>query len=199
MSRYITLMIMVSLLIVACSSTEIKEVYDDESGELIERYEIRKDNLKRHGFYERYREGKLIESANYMEDTLDGVRKIFTTEGSTLIEEEYTMGAYDGTYRKYYDSGELMLEGPYIDNKMEGKWTKYYPSGKIMEVVEMHDNAENGPFIEYYENGNLKAEGAYLDGDNEDGLLILYKEDGSIDRKMQCDKGICTTISGSDS
>ncbi len=189
------LLILLMISILACNSNSVKEVYDEDSGALLERYEVKKDNLKRHGFYERYSEGNLVETATYYEDTLHGVRTIFTPGGQTLIEEEYKMGMYDGVYKKYYESGELMLEGPYIDNKMEGKWTKYYASGQIMEVVEMHDNSENGPFIEYYEDGTLKAEGTYLDGDNEDGLLVLYKEDGSVDRKMQCEKGICHTIS----
>lgn len=189
------LLFLLMITALACSSSSVKEVYDEDTGALLERYEVKKDNLKRHGFYERYSEGRLVETASYHQDTLHGVRTILTPAGETLIEEEYKMGMYDGMYKKYYESGELMLEGPYIDNKMEGKWTKYYPSGQIMEVVEMHNNAENGPFREYYEDGTLKAEGTYLDGDNEDGLLVLYKEDGSVDRKMQCEKGICHTIS----
>ena len=77
---------------------------------------------------------------------------------------------------------------------MTGKWKKYYESGALFEEVTFSDNKENGPFIEYYENGNLKAEGEYLEGDNEHGLLSLYNEKGELERKMECQKGICKTI-----
>ena len=76
---------------------------------------------------------------------------------------------------------------------MQGIWKKYYESGKLMESVTMRDNEENGPFVEYWENGNLKAEGAYLDGDNEDGELKLYDEHGELEKTMQCERGMCYT------
>lgn len=62
-----------------------------------------------------------------------------------------------------------------------------------MEEVMFADNEENGPFTEYHKNGSLKAEGNYLNGDNEHGLLKLYNEEGELVRKMQCDSGICQT------
>ena len=48
--------------------------------------------------------------------------------------------------------------------------------------------------MEYFRNGNLKAEGSYLDGDNEHGLLKLYDETGRLIRKMECEQGVCRTF-----
>ncbi|MEL6986607.1 MAG: toxin-antitoxin system YwqK family antitoxin, partial [Bacteroidota bacterium] len=84
-------------------------------------------------------------------------------------------------------------EGNYVNGQMEGKWKSFYNNGQLKEVVTFIGSQENGPFIEYYENGNLKAEGNYKDGDHEHGLLVLYKEDGTIERKMNCVNGRCST------
>ena len=48
--------------------------------------------------------------------------------------------------------------------------------------------------VEYYENGFMKAKGQYKNGDNEDGDLYLYRPDGSFERKMNCQEGICHTV-----
>ena len=40
---------------------------------------------------------------------------------------------------------------------------------------------------------NSKAEGTYIDGDNEQGELKLYDEQGELEKIMQCERGICHT------
>ncbi|NND07199.1 MAG: toxin-antitoxin system YwqK family antitoxin [Saprospiraceae bacterium] len=165
----------------------------NEAGQLEERYEIDKATGQKEGSYMRYRDGILIETALYTRDTLEGIRILYFDNGNKEIQETYVMGTYHGPYQSFYDSGQLKLEGQYQKGTMEGPWTKYYESGQIMEVVEMHKNQENGPFVEYYESGNLKAEGTYLEGDNEDGELRLFNEQGILEKKMQCDAGICHT------
>ena len=56
------------------------------------------------------------------------------------------------------------------------------------------NNDENGPFREYYKNGNIKAEGTYINGPNEQGELKEYNEDGELIKIMSCTNGICNTI-----
>ena len=73
-------------------------------------------------------------------------------------------------------------------------WRKYNPTGQMIEEVTFADNLENGPFREWFDNGQLAAEGSYLDGDNEDGRLRVYNEDGSLNRVMDCDMGACTSL-----
>jgi len=186
---------LISLLAISIGCFEKIETIEvrNEAGQLEERYEVEKASGAREGSYARYREGKLIENAIYRQDTLQGVRILYFDNGNKEIQETYVMGGYHGPYQSYYQSGQLKLEGQYQDGTMEGAWTKYYESGQVMEVVEMHANQENGPFVEYYENGSLKAEGTYLEGDNEDGELKLYDEEGVLEKKMQCDAGICHT------
>jgi antitoxin component YwqK of YwqJK toxin-antitoxin module len=183
------------LILIACSSKLDTVEKKDENGVLLERYTRLKTNFAKEGLYESfYPSGKLYEQSTYHNDTLTGERKLFHENGNLLIVEHHEQGRFEGAYKVYYENGQLELEGMYVDNKMTGPWKRYYPSGQLMEIVEFSDNQENGPFIEYHENGNLKAEGAYLDGDHEHGLLKLYDENGQLERKMNCDRGICRTI-----
>ena len=174
------------------SRTQIVEIKDD-AGNLTESYEVDRKTEKKNGVYQRYNNQTLVEQADYVNDTLHGMRTLFFDDGTKEIEESYVSGKYHGIFKTYHHDGSLKLEGMYENGTMESTWTKYYPSGQVMERVQMHLNNENGPFEEFYENGNLKAKGTYLDGDNEDGELLLYDENGDLERKMDCDKGICHT------
>ena len=140
------------------------------------------------------RKGTWWKKAFYINDTLHGTRILYGEKADTQIVENYEMGRFEGPFLAYYENGQLELSGEYADNTMSGEWKRFYKTGELMEVVAFKDNKENGPFIEYYENGNIKAEGEYLDGDHEHGLLKMYNEAGVLVKKMQCDKGICSTI-----
>lgn len=175
------------------TGVETVEVRDSVYG-YVERFERKKEDFARQGLYEKFSEdGKKIETAYYESDSLNGLRIVFFENGDTQIVESYKMGAFEGPYRLYHENGQMELEGQYVDNAMKGAWKRYYENGALMEVVQFENNAENGPFVEYHPNGKLKAEGAYLEGDNEHGELKLYNEEGELVRIMNCDHGICRT------
>jgi antitoxin component YwqK of YwqJK toxin-antitoxin module len=180
------------LLFIACSSHQVVQVKDDQ-GNIIEEYEIIRNSGKKQGGYSKFAGDRIIETATYVNDTLDGKRTIFDRDGNKEIEETYVMGTYEGPYLTFYPNGQVKIDGSYQEGTMQGIWKKYYESGKLMEKVTMRDNQENGPFVEYWENGKLKAEGTYLDGDNEDGELKLYDEDGELEKIMECERGMCHT------
>lgn len=160
-----------------------------------ERYTRRLDDYAKEGKYSKMSpEGNLIETANYQNDTLHGIRVIYYENGDTQIVEQYQQGIFAGPYLAYYQEGGLELEGTYTANSMEGVWKRYYPNGQLMEEVNFQDNQENGPFTEYHENGKLKAEGYYKDGDNEHGLLKIYDEAGELVKTMNCQHGVCRTV-----
>lgn len=139
--------------------------------------------------------GRLLEAANYLNDTLHGSRILFYPETETKqIVEHYDHGQFHGNFQAYFPSGKLEQEGNYIHNVMDSTWVRYYETGQLKEEVMFRDNDENGPFTEYYANGNLKAEGFFKDGDNEHGLLKLYDEEGVLVKTMDCKNGICKTI-----
>ena len=177
-----------------CKS-KVEQVENIDSYGYTERYQRNKSDFAKQGLYQKFDEqGRLMEEAKYQDDTLSGLRALYYETGDTQIVETYQHGIFEGPYRLYYESAQLNMTGRYEANEMTGDWDRYYENGQLMERVRFEANAENGPFIEYYKNGNLKAEGSYLNGDNEHGLLKLYDEEGALKRKMNCEKGICRTF-----
>ena len=209
MLKFVCSLLLLSFVISACHSVSEKvdkqaDLINPEEVEIVENtdefgdqeeYSRKKSDYSKHGQYTKYAAegGHLIEKAFYVNDTLHGVRVLFGEKADTQIVENYQMGRFEGPFLAYYENGQLELQGEYSNNTMSGKWKRYYKTGELMEVVTFRDNKENGPFVEYYPNGKLKAEGQYLEGDHEHGLLKLYDEEGVLVKKMQCEKGICST------
>jgi antitoxin component YwqK of YwqJK toxin-antitoxin module len=169
----------------------------DDQGQT-ERFQRRKKDAAKHGLYQKYTtDGKLLEEARYVNDTIDGEHKTYYTNGKTESVEHYSHGQYHGKYLKYYDSGNLDLEQTFVNGAMQGTSIKYYPNGAVKEKVTLKDNEENGPFTEYNENGILKAEGNYLPGEDggplEEGELKEYDDNGQLIRIADCKKGVCLT------
>lgn len=174
---------------------ELEEVEAEDGYGYLEKYQRRKDDFAREGWYQKLSpEGNKVEEAQYQRDTLHGLRILYGENGDTLVVETYRMGWFDGPFRAFRTGGELEIEGQYEANVMHGLWKRYYPGGQLMEVVTFADNEENGPFVEYWQNGNIKAEGTYLNGDHEHGLLKMYDENGELARTMNCERGVCRTV-----
>ncbi len=166
----------------------------DEYGYIIT-YTQRKTDHAKEGWCRKYdAQNRKMEEAHYQNDTLDGLRILYYENGDTMSVETYRRGLFEGVFRAYHENGQLKTLGRYVNNAIEGEWLSYYPNGQLRESVLFQQGAENGPFREYYPNGQLKAEGTYLDGDNEHGELKLYNEDGSLQRVMMCNRGVCRTI-----
>lgn len=193
MKIFITLLFALSIL--ACGNKALEAIEAEDSFGDIEKYSRRKSDAVKQGPYAKFtREGIKLEEATYKNGMLHGFRILFSEKGDTQVIEHYRRGLFEGEYKSFYDNGQLEMQGRYENNTMTGKWKRFYDSGEPMEIVAFENNEENGPFVEYYKNGNLKAEGTYLDGDNEHGLLKLYDETGELIRKMNCDRGICRTF-----
>lgn len=187
--------LLIPALLFACSADlETVEVTNKDTGyvELFQR--SRKTGLKE-GFYRKLDpKGTLVEEAEYRNDLLEGKRRLFDESGRLLREENHVEGRFHGPYRTYYPDGALDSEGQFESDVMTGIWKRYYPNGQLMEEVTFSANLENGPFREWYENGAFKAEGSYLDGDNEHGLLLEYDTTGVLEARKMCTRGICRTI-----
>lgn len=181
------------LLLLACSDTAVVEVRD-EAGVITERYTVRKADSVRHGPAEVFDlDGVLIEEAHYVEGEIEGVRKRYYADGILQAEETLRAGRLHGPYRSYYPDGALETESEYVDHDIEGKLIGYYRDGAKKEEVTMSGSLAIGPFREWHPNGALKAEGEYVMGGKEDGELLLYDRDGELERKMNCEVGLCRT------
>lgn len=196
MNQYIVLAILsVSLLFSACSNIEKSKIeIKDEQGNVVEEYEIDLQDSAKDGSYKKfYADGQIYEEGFYEKGVLNGTRKLYYPSGKLQTEEVYSNGYFEGIWTSYWENGQKKLVGKYVDNAMEGEWKAFYDDGKLKEVVSFENNLENGPFIEYFPNQNIKAKGYYKDGDQEDGELLLYNENGELIKKMDCNLGLCKT------
>ncbi len=188
------LFLLLIFLFCACGTNNLEqvEVIEEDGSKLS--YTRNKENFAKEGTLTRFAvDGSKLEKAEYKNDTLNGFRHLYYPNGNIQVSENYVNGAFEGVFQSFYENSKLQLEGNYVKNVMEGVWKGYYDSGELKEEVLFKNNNENGPFVEYHKNGKLKAKGNYLEGDNEDGLLELFNEEGEMVKKMQCKKGVCRT------
>lgn len=182
----------ISILFLSCGNNQV-EITNDE-GTVVERFQFLEDSIK-HGSYEAfYNDGKIKEKSNYKNGNLEGQRTIYYGNGNVEIEENYVNNILDGVFKAYWENGKLNIEVDYKKGQMNGPLKRYYDTGSLQEEMIMKDGQENGPFKEYFANGQVEWEGAYKNGDNEEGLLVQYEEDGSVLKKMECNSGVCRTI-----
>ncbi len=179
------------LFLAACSNFETVEKKDD-SGKVTERFTINKKTKKKEGEYLAfYPNGQKMEESFYLNDSLNGERKLYHENGQLESITTHANGMFEGKYQKFDENGKMLNEGQYMNNEMSGTWKKWYDSGELAEEVTFAVNLENGPFKEFYKNGKLKTEGVYVQGDNEQGELKIYDENGELRQKMYCEFGIC--------
>jgi antitoxin component YwqK of YwqJK toxin-antitoxin module len=192
--KYIIAYLGFILFFIACGEAN-SVVVKDENGVILEQYTIGKDSVKNGAYRAFSSKGVLTEEAWYADGKLDGKRILYYANCSPEIEENYKQDIMHGEYKVFYEEGQLQLLQTYEEGALTGVSTKYYPSGQIAEKVHFDNGQENGPFIEYYPNGAIHWEGAYLNGDNEFGLLKEYDDKGELIKKMMCDSmAVCRTI-----
>lgn len=194
MMRCYSIILFIGILLVAgCSKQVTKSEVDPDSGFKTE-YVIRQTDSIYHGPYTKSDSaGLLLERGNYVEGELHGIREILFPDGSVKVRERYNNGKMHDLYEYFFPNGQHELKGYYVDGAMYGAWKKFDDKGNLVEVVTMVNNEEMGPFTEYNAAGKLQAEGVYLHGPNEDGVLNLYDDAGELYKKMLCDSGICIT------
>ncbi len=193
MTALIRILLIITAINIGCKDQLTKTEVDPDTGfETI--YSIRKEDKVYHGPYSKSdSSGLLLERGNFSEGELHGVREILYPDGQVKVRERYNRGRMTDLYEYYFPNGKHELKGYYIDGAMYGAWHKYNDQGNLVEIVTMVNNEEMGPFTEYYEDGRVQAEGTYLHGPNEDGILKLFDESGELYKTMLCDSGRCIT------
>ncbi len=188
------------ILLIACKNpvTEkksVKIVKEIKDGFVTE-YEF--DSIKnvKSGYFKKfYPDGKLFIEMTYVNDSVNGVEKVYYENGKLKEEFTHKMGKYDGPFKYYFEDGKIMQEGMHVNNFIKGDLKSFYPNGQIKEIVMFEENEENGPFVEYYENGKIKAKGNYFKGPNSENCLLMeYDENGELISKKTCKRGQCCTI-----
>ena len=171
-----------------------KIIVEDPNGYFREEFIVINDSIKDGVYLKYFGNGVLWDSCVYKNDTLQGVRKLFTDKGKLEIKENYKDGVLQGEYVVYFPNGKIKLLQYYKNNVMQDTSYAYYDNGTLKEKVTFKDGLENGPFIEYYKNGGVHWKGTYFNGDNEQDTLYEYSDKGELIKKMLCNRGVCFTI-----
>ena len=85
------------------------------------------------GTKRRFREGKLIEEADYVNGKLHGLRRIWSACGVLLAEGEYRDGKPNGKCHVWSEDGRLSIASEYVNGKLNGHYESCWPDGKIKE------------------------------------------------------------------
>jgi antitoxin component YwqK of YwqJK toxin-antitoxin module len=196
--RLLTLSILATILLLfSCKNNESTNTQSADSPAIHEDIDtsLTRNITRSDGPYsEKNDKGVIVEKGEFKNGLQEGKRFLYFDNGAVKAEENYVKGNFEGPFKEFFENGKLFQQGQYVNNAMTGIWKTYYDTGELKEEVTFVENNENGPFKEYHKNGKVKYEGSYKDGDNEDGEMKVFNEDGELVKKLDCKKGKCTTI-----
>jgi hypothetical protein len=126
------------------------------------------------------KEGFLLDSARYINDTLEGMRRFYEEKTTLFHTENYRHGLLNGPHKAVYKSGVTGFEGFRKNNLMVGEWQFHFADGHPI-TYEYYDSTGVMKYFRKYDNhGNvLKIEGLGMirvktDQSPLDSTLTLY-------------------------
>lgn len=126
--------------------------------------------------------GQVTVDETYVNDTLQGKRTVYQSNGRIKNSENYLNGLLTGERKSYYDDTKIQEEALYKNGVRDGLSKWYKQNGKpSLEYNYKNGNLE-GQAREYDDNGALLREGMYT-GNNEEGEWKVYK-DSSVVKKV---------------
>ncbi|MBP9549663.1 MAG: toxin-antitoxin system YwqK family antitoxin [Chitinophagales bacterium] len=121
----------------------------------------------------------LQQSQYYKNGKLDGLAIEYNNMGKTSSAEEYKAGIKNGRSIWYYNNGEPAMEQFYVNGILEGTQTVYNMNGVVISQGKNKNGAKSGMWLEYFDNGKVKSEGNYTE-DNKTGKWKYYDESGKL-------------------
>ena len=113
--------------------------------------------------------GRLIEESEYENNLLNGVQKSFYSNGNVKMEVSYVNGQKSGPTKSWYKNGNQSSETEFLDNKIIGS-TSFYQDGSIR----MKETMEPSGLMlteAFYENGQLSHSFGSIGGKKE-GIFV---------------------------
>lgn len=161
------------ILLFSCSGSEHEEFYN-EQGKLVVKEWYNKsslkssityldDSLKKYIYISYHTDGRLKDSAKYINDTIEGLRKFYDPSTGLTHYENYRNGILNGVHKAEYNSGVTSFEGFRKNNQMVGEWKFHFLSGKPITYEYYDSIGKLLYFRKYDENENvMKATGTEL-------------------------------------
>lgn len=120
-------------------------------------------SFKNYIYVSYYSDGKMQDSAMYMNDTVEGLRKYYEDGPGLMHSEYYKHGIMNGPHKAEYNSGITSFEGFRKNNLMVGEWKFHFLNGYPI-TYEYYDSAGSMKYFRKYDDsGNvMMTEGSAL-------------------------------------
>jgi len=130
----------------------IKEYYKNK----VLKAEISVKDTLRHGLTKNYdSSGKLMSTANFVNNRKEGVAKNYYSSGNMQQEMFYKQDKLEGEARMYYKNGKLYMKTFYVNNKKHGLEQTFYANGKLQSEIEYYQGGAGIGLKEYNDQGTL--------------------------------------------
>ena len=111
-------------------------------------------------YVEYTKDGTILDSARYINDTIEGTRKFYEEKTLLLHTENYTHGLLNGPHKAIYNSGVAGFEGFRKNNLMVGEWKFHFSDGHPITYEYYDSLGAMKYFRKYDDDGNvLKVNG----------------------------------------
>ncbi len=118
-------------------------------------------------------EGKLLDSATYVNDTLNGMRKFFEESTGLWHVENYHNGMLEGIDKAFYSDGIRSFEGYRKNNQKVGEWKFRYANGNPITYEFYDSTGKLKYFRKYDEEGDLMKQSG-------SAIIGVFPEDSTI-------------------
>ncbi len=108
-----------------------------------------------------FRNGKKSAEIDFEGSLVNGVRKLYFSNGNTYIDGKRILNLENGPKKVYYPNGQLLREDTYYYDSRNGLSKQYYPNGKIRAEENIYNDELHGPCRYYDESGNLRETRIY--------------------------------------
>ena len=118
-----------------------------------------------------YKNGIKSAEINYEESLVNGIRKIYASNGNLLIDDPRFYNDENGIKKQYSATGQLLTEENYYYGTLHGISKDFYANGNIRDEENWYDGNRNGTSKHYDETGKLTETRFYYYG-----LLLNVKK-----------------------
>ncbi len=101
------------------------------------------------------KKGNLVDSARFINDTLEGTRKFYESKTELLHTENYRHGSLEGIHKAVYSNGVAGFEGFRKNNMMVGEWKFHFANGHPITYEYYDSSGVMRYFRKYDDNGNV--------------------------------------------
>lgn len=135
----------------------------------------------RHGLWQRWRAGVLIEELEYERDALVGRSRHFYDDGMPRAVRHWRAGALYGPAKDWHPNGHLWASRRYAYGRLDGDFALYHPNGQKLVQGQWRYGRPVGRWRGWFERGQARFDGEFFDQREVKRCQILYEK-----RRIQC-------------